>query len=63
MPMAGELCDQLGLDQQVSRDTSKHATGFTVWIEAAQGATKGTCAADRAHTIHTAAWPIRPIGP
>ena len=57
MPMAGELCDQLGLHQQVSHNTSKHGTGFTVSIEAAQGVTTGISAADRAHTIRTAVRP------
>jgi len=54
LPMAGELCDQLGLAPQVSHNTSKHGTGFTVSIEAAQGVTTGISAADRAHTIRTA---------
>ena len=57
MPMAGELCDQLGLQQQVLQNTSKHGTGFTVSIEAAQGVTTGISAADRAHTIQTAVRP------
>jgi 3,4-dihydroxy 2-butanone 4-phosphate synthase/GTP cyclohydrolase II len=55
MPMAGEVCDQLGLEPQVQHNTSKLGTGFTVSIEAAQGVTTGISAADRAHTIRVAA--------
>jgi 3,4-dihydroxy 2-butanone 4-phosphate synthase/GTP cyclohydrolase II len=55
MPMAGEVCDQLGLEPQVQNNTSKLGTGFTVSIEAAQGVTTGISAADRAHTIQVAA--------
>jgi len=57
LPMAGELCDQLGLAPQVSHNTSKHGTGFTVSIEAAQGVTTGISARDRAHTIQVACRP------
>ena len=54
LPMAGELCDQLGLEPQVTRNTSQLGTGFTVSIEAAHGVTTGISAADRAHTINVA---------
>ncbi|MCC7011310.1 MAG: bifunctional 3,4-dihydroxy-2-butanone-4-phosphate synthase/GTP cyclohydrolase II [Planctomycetes bacterium] len=57
MPMAGELCDRLGLDMQVQKNMSKMGTGFTVSIEAAHGVTTGISAADRAHTIRTAVAP------
>lgn len=61
MPMAGEICDQLGLPPQVAENTSVHGTGFTVSIEAKVGVTTGISAADRAHTIRTAAAPDGPI--
>jgi 3,4-dihydroxy 2-butanone 4-phosphate synthase/GTP cyclohydrolase II len=57
MPMAPEICDQLGLHAQVEKNTSSMTTGFTVSIEAAQGVTTGISAADRAHTILTAVNP------
>jgi len=57
MPMSGEMCDRLELEQQVARNTSKHGTGFTVSIEAAKGVSTGISAADRAHTILTAVRP------
>lgn len=31
MPMSGELCDKLGLDQMVSVNTDNHCTAFTVF--------------------------------
>jgi 3,4-dihydroxy 2-butanone 4-phosphate synthase / GTP cyclohydrolase II len=57
MPVAGQICDQLHLEPQVQRNTSKLGTGFTVSIEAAHGITTGISAADRAITIRTAADP------
>ena len=57
MPMTGELCDQLELEPQVQKNTSKLGTGFTVSIEAAEGVTTGISAADRAHTVLTAVRP------
>jgi 3,4-dihydroxy 2-butanone 4-phosphate synthase / GTP cyclohydrolase II len=55
MPMAGEICEQLGLGPQVAQNTSRMGTGFTVSIEAADGVTTGISARDRAHTIRVAA--------
>jgi 3,4-dihydroxy 2-butanone 4-phosphate synthase/GTP cyclohydrolase II len=57
VPMAAEMCDQLGLEPQVQVNTSKLGTGFTVSVEAASGVTTGISAADRAHTIRTACEP------
>lgn len=57
MPMSEELCERLELEPQVSKNTSKLGTGFTVSIEAAEGVTTGISAADRAHTIQTAVRP------
>jgi 3,4-dihydroxy 2-butanone 4-phosphate synthase/GTP cyclohydrolase II len=57
LPLAGELCDQLGLVPQVAHNKSRMGTGFTVSIEAASGVSTGISAADRAHTIRTACKP------
>lgn len=57
LPMAAELCDRLGLEPQVQKNTSRHGTGFTVSIEAREGVTTGISAADRARTIQTAVRP------
>ncbi len=57
MPLAPELCDQLELTPQATRNTNKMSTGFTVSIEAASGVTTGISAKDRAHTIRVACAP------
>jgi len=57
LPMAGELCDRLGLRPQVERNGSRMGTAFTVSIEAASGVTTGISAADRARTIRVACAP------
>jgi len=54
LPLAGELCDRLGLRPQAERNGSRMGTAFTVSIEAASGVTTGISAADRAHTIRVA---------
>ncbi len=33
MPMSGELCDKLGLEQMVAENTDNHSTAFTVSID------------------------------
>lgn len=55
MPMAGAICDQLGLEPQTSDNTSSFETAFTVSIEAVTGVTTGISAADRCRTIQAAA--------
>lgn len=55
MPMSGEVCDQLELDPQVAKNSSRMGTAFTASIEAATGVTTGISAADRARTIAVAA--------
>ncbi len=55
MPLEGEICQQLDLEPQASVNTSRMGTGFTVSIEATTGVTTGISAADRSHTIQTAA--------
>ncbi|MCC8141122.1 MAG: bifunctional 3,4-dihydroxy-2-butanone-4-phosphate synthase/GTP cyclohydrolase II [Lachnospiraceae bacterium] len=49
MPMSGELCDKLELDQMVSENTESHCTAFTVSIDAAITST-GISAAERSIT-------------
>ena len=55
MPMSRERCERLRLPLMVQRNASGFGTKFTVSIEAAQGVTTGISAADRAHTVRTAA--------
>lgn len=50
-------CEQLHLPLMVSGTNDKHATNFTVSIEAARGVTTGISAADRAVTIQAAVAP------
>ncbi|NOT30563.1 MAG: 3,4-dihydroxy-2-butanone-4-phosphate synthase [Planctomycetes bacterium] len=57
LPLAGEVCDRLGLRPQVERNGSRMGTAFTVSIEAASGVTTGISAADRARTIRVACDP------
>lgn len=50
-------CNQLGLRQMVSENTSKNQTAFTISIEAKNGVTTGVSAKDRLTTIKTAISP------
>ena len=54
LALTPEQTDQLELPLMVRNHDAKHATNFTVSIEAAEGVTTGISAADRAHTIQTA---------
>ena len=49
-----QRCEQLRLPLMVSDTNAKHATNFTVSIEAAVGVTTGISAADRATTVRAA---------
>lgn len=49
MPMSGELCDRLGLEQMVSINTDNHSTAFTVSIDHID-TTTGISAAERSYT-------------
>jgi 3,4-dihydroxy 2-butanone 4-phosphate synthase/GTP cyclohydrolase II len=49
-----EICDRLNLPLQTAENTSRHATAFTVSVDAREGITTGVSAKDRAHTIQTA---------
>lgn len=54
LALTAERCRQLRLPPMVSDNRARHATRFTVSIEAAQGVTTGISAADRAATIRAA---------
>lgn len=49
MPMSGELCDKLGLEQMVTNNTDNHCTAFTVSIDHVD-TTTGISAAERSVT-------------
>ena len=55
MPMTKERCKQLNLPLMVDRNAAGFGTKFTLSIEATKGVTTGISAADRAHTVRTAA--------
>lgn len=54
LSLTGERCQQLQLSLMVNDNGSRHATNFTVSIEAAEGVTTGISAADRATTVQAA---------
>ena len=55
--MTDEKVRSLELPMMVANNTSGFQTAFTVSIEAAEGVTTGVSAADRVHTVRTAAAP------
>ncbi|EHQ52194.1 3,4-dihydroxy-2-butanone 4-phosphate synthase [Ectothiorhodospira sp. PHS-1] len=57
LTLTRERCRQLKLPLMVGDTNDKHATNFTVSIEAAEGVTTGISAYDRAHTVRTAVAP------
>ncbi len=54
LTLSREMCERLNLPPMVARNGAKHATAFTVSIEAAEGVTTGISAADRARTVQAA---------
>ena len=54
LTLTQERCERLQLPLMVSDNKEKHATNFTLSIEAAQGVTTGISAADRAITVQAA---------
>ncbi len=54
LTLSRERCAQLRLPLMVDETNEKHATNFTLSIEAAEGITTGISAHDRARTIRTA---------
>ena len=57
LTLTRERCEQLRLPPMVNSTDSKHATNFTISIEAATGVTTGISAAERARTIQAAVAP------
>ncbi len=57
LTLTPERCRQLKLPLMVADTDEKHATNFTVSIEAAEGVTTGISAADRARTVQAAVAP------
>ncbi|WP_225782786.1 bifunctional 3,4-dihydroxy-2-butanone-4-phosphate synthase/GTP cyclohydrolase II [Xenophilus sp. Marseille-Q4582] len=57
LTLSREMCERLNLPPMVARNGAKHATAFTVSIEAAEGVTTGISAADRARTVQAAVAP------
>jgi len=57
LPMSPEKIDALGLSPMTGRNETRYGTAFTVSVEARAGVSTGISAADRAHTILTAAKP------
>ncbi len=49
MPMSGEICEKLGLEQMVAVNTDNHGTAFTISIDHAD-TTTGISAAERSYT-------------
>ena len=54
LTLTRKRCERLRLPPMVARNGTKHATAFTVSIEAAEGVTTGISAADRARTVQAA---------
>jgi 3,4-dihydroxy 2-butanone 4-phosphate synthase / GTP cyclohydrolase II len=54
LTLTRERCERLQLPPMAARNGTKHATAFTVSIEAAEGVTTGISAADRARTVQAA---------
>ncbi|MEL4178971.1 bifunctional 3,4-dihydroxy-2-butanone-4-phosphate synthase/GTP cyclohydrolase II [Roseateles sp. PN1] len=54
LTLTRERCEKLNLPPMATRNGTKHATAFTVSIEAATGVTTGISAADRARTVQAA---------
>lgn len=57
LTLSREMCERLNLPPMVARNGAKHATAFTVSIEAAEGVSTGISAADRARTVQAAVAP------
>ncbi len=57
LTLTRQRCEFLGLPPMATRNGTKHATAFTVSIEAAEGVSTGISAADRALTVQRAVGP------
>ena len=60
LTLTPDRCEQLALPLMVSDTNDKHATNFTVSIEAAQGVTTGISAAAQAATALLISWVATP---
>jgi 3,4-dihydroxy 2-butanone 4-phosphate synthase/GTP cyclohydrolase II len=54
LAMEGPICDRLGLEQMVRRNTAPYGTAFTISMDAREGVSTGISAKDRATTIRKA---------
>jgi 3,4-dihydroxy 2-butanone 4-phosphate synthase/GTP cyclohydrolase II len=60
-PITEERCEELGLEQMVTKNTSSHETQFTVSVDLlGHGCTTGISASDRSKTIRALANPKTP---
>ncbi len=59
LALTQERISELGLPPMARNNASRHATAFTVSIEAREGVSTGISASDRARTIHVAIDPTR----
>ena len=57
VPLAGEICDRLGLLPMYAVNQDKHGTAYTVTVDAKQGVGTGISASDRATTMRLLADP------
>lgn len=57
VPLAGEICDKLGLLPMYAVNQDKHGTAYTVTVDARDGIGTGISAADRAKTMQLLADP------
>ncbi|MCV7193641.1 bifunctional 3,4-dihydroxy-2-butanone-4-phosphate synthase/GTP cyclohydrolase II [Mycolicibacterium brumae] len=57
VPLAGEICDRLGLLPMYAVNQDKHGTAYTVTVDAKAGVGTGISAADRATTMRLLADP------
>ena len=56
-PITEERCNELSLEMQAQKNTSIHATPFTISVDKLEGCTTGVSVADRAATIQALADP------
>ena len=57
VPLAGEICDRLGLLPMYAVNQDKHGTAYTVTVDARNGVGTGISASDRATTMRLLADP------
>src|SRR5258708_19798902 len=57
VPLAGDICDRLGLLPMYAVNQDKHGTAYTVTVDARHGVGTGISASDRATTMRLLADP------